>query len=27
VLSAAGFEHYSLRWMWAWRWQLIMQKT
>jgi SAM-dependent methyltransferase len=27
VLSEAGFKNYSLKWMWAWRWQIIIKKT
>ncbi|MFI5220247.1 MAG: methyltransferase domain-containing protein [Bacteroidia bacterium] len=26
VLNSAGIKNYSLRWMWAWRWQLIIRK-
>lgn len=25
-LASAGIDNYSLRWMWAWRWQLIISK-
>lgn len=24
ILQRAGITHYSLRWMWAWRWQIII---
>jgi ubiquinone/menaquinone biosynthesis C-methylase UbiE len=27
VLSSAGITKYSLRWMWAWRWQIIIMKS
>ncbi|MBC8047820.1 MAG: methyltransferase domain-containing protein [Fimbriimonadaceae bacterium] len=26
VLASAGIRNYKLRWMWAWRWQLIIEK-
>ena len=26
ILSQAGINNYQLRWMWAWRWQLIIPK-
>lgn len=26
LLGTAGIDEYSLRWMWAWRWQLIIPK-
>ncbi len=26
VLSKAGIKNYKLRWMWAWRWQIIIKK-
>jgi SAM-dependent methyltransferase len=26
ILSSAGISNYDLRWMWAWRWQLIINK-
>lgn len=27
VLSKAGIEQYELNWMWAWRWQLIINRN
>jgi ubiquinone/menaquinone biosynthesis C-methylase UbiE len=27
ILFDAGIENYSLKWMWAWRWQIIIDKT
>lgn len=27
ILSDAGIKNYSLRWMWAWRWQILIDKT
>ncbi len=27
ILRQAGILHYSLRWMWAWRWQIIIHKS
>jgi len=27
ILHQAGIHHYSLRWMWAWRWQIIINKN
>jgi 2-polyprenyl-3-methyl-5-hydroxy-6-metoxy-1,4-benzoquinol methylase len=27
IMSAAGFVHYELRWMWAFRWQIIIPKN
>lgn len=26
ILSKAGIKNYKLRWMWAWRWQIIINK-
>ena len=26
ILSKAGIRNYKLRWMWAWRWQIIIEK-
>ena len=26
ILSSAGITNYKLRWMWAWRWQIIIYK-
>ncbi len=26
VLASAGIENYTLKWMWAWRWQIIIKK-
>lgn len=27
ILAAAGIKSYSLKWMWAWRWQIIINKS
>jgi 2-polyprenyl-3-methyl-5-hydroxy-6-metoxy-1,4-benzoquinol methylase len=27
VLARAGMRQYSLRWMWAWRWQIIIERS
>jgi len=27
ILSDAGIKNYSLKWMWAWRWQIIINKN
>jgi len=27
ILESAGIKDYRLRWMWAWRWQIIFDKT
>jgi len=27
ILQQAGIHNYSLRWMWAWRWQIIIHKN
>jgi len=27
ILSDAGIKNYSLQWMWAWRWQILIDKT
>lgn len=27
ILNAAGIMNYKLRWMWAWRWQIIITKS
>jgi hypothetical protein len=27
ILQRAGAQNYSLRWMWAWRWQIIIPKN
>lgn len=27
ILSEAGIKNYSIRWMWAWRWQILIDKT
>ena len=27
IIQRSGVEHYSLRWMWAWRWQIIIPQN
>jgi ubiquinone/menaquinone biosynthesis C-methylase UbiE len=27
ILASAGINNYTLRWMWAWRWQIIAKKN
>ena len=27
IFSSAGITNYKLRWMWAWRWQIIIEKN
>lgn len=27
ILHSAGISNYKLRWMWAWRWQIIIKKS
>jgi len=27
ILQQSGINHYSLRWMWAWRWQIIIPQN
>jgi 2-polyprenyl-3-methyl-5-hydroxy-6-metoxy-1,4-benzoquinol methylase len=27
LLQAAGISHYTIKWCWAWRWQVVLHKT